>query len=157
MVSNNRKLMLINPRFQLVFMGFMIAVSAVAIGVFYSANFFFFSDFIKTGQSLGLPPDHVFFKFLENQRQTMNQIFMATSAACFLLLTVGGLVFSHRVAGPLYRLHKHMLAVASGETKGTVKFRTRDFFPEIADAYNAQLATLKGETQPKSDDKSKVA
>jgi hypothetical protein len=43
------------------------------------------------------------------------------------------------VAGPLYRLRKHLSAVARGETHSDVRFRKGDFFPEVADAYNLQM------------------
>jgi methyl-accepting chemotaxis protein len=135
-----RKTWLINPRFQMVFMAYMVGVSAMAIGIFYGANLYFFHDFTKTGQSLGLPPEHVFFQFLANQRQTMNYIFAGTSVILLAALGMIGLLFSHRVAGPLYRLHKHMTDVAEGKTMDDVKFRQKDFFMEIADAYNRQMA-----------------
>jgi len=137
-----RRNFLINPRFQLLFLGYMVGIAAVAILIFYGSNLYFLSEFTRNGQSLGLPPDHIYFEFLNTQRQLMTQIFSFTSGLCLAVMSIGGLVFSHRVSGPLYRLHKHMLAVAEGKTREPVRFRRGDFFPEVADAYNEQLKAL---------------
>jgi hypothetical protein len=65
----------------------------------------------------------------------MNQIFLATSIITFLTIAVGGLVLSHKVAGPLYRLTQH-LKRSSPENIKPVQFRKGDYFPEIQDAFN---------------------
>src|SRR5262245_61137332 len=104
--TNKRKVFLINPRFQLSFMAWMVGISFVVVGIFYGANWYFFREFWEQGKALGLPPDHVFFEFLRDQRQFMNWIFVGTAICSFVSVCLIGLVFSHRVAGPLYRLHK---------------------------------------------------
>jgi hypothetical protein len=141
-MASSRKLFLINPRFQLVFMGYTALIAVFAIGIFYAANLYFFSDFVKTGQAIGLPPDHVFFQFISNQKLVMNQIFAVTAGLVAVVLAVGGLFFSHRIAGPLYRLNQHMREVALGRTTQGVHFRDGDFFLEVAESYNSQLKTL---------------
>jgi hypothetical protein len=154
--SKGRRVFLINPRFQLLFLGFMVGIAALAILIFYGSNLYFLSEFTRNGQALGLPPDHVYFEFLNAQRQLMTQIFSLTSGICIGVMSLGGLLFSHRVAGPLYRLHRHMLDVAAGRTSDPVKFRRGDFFPEVAEAYNEQLKALKG-APPVSTDRTEVA
>jgi hypothetical protein len=144
---NGRKVFLINPKFQLTFIFFMIGLAAVAIAIIYAANVYFFWKFRQMGEAVGLSPDHVFFQFLSQQRHEMNWVFVGTSVAVFTLIAISGIMMSHWVAGPLYRLHKHMLAIAGGRTGGDVKFRKRDFFPELADAFNAQLHFLKDGTK----------
>jgi methyl-accepting chemotaxis protein len=141
--SNKRKVFLINPRFQLSFMAWMVGISFVVIATFYAANWWFFRKFWEQGQALGLPPDHVFFEFLRDQRHEMDWIFVGTAAVAFVAVCLIGLVLSHRVAGPLYRLHKHMKDVADGKTTEEVRFRTKDHFLELSDAFNAQLARMK--------------
>jgi len=141
-MASHRKLFLINPKFQLAFMAYTGAIALVAIGIFYVANLYFFADFMKTGQAIGLPPDHVFFQFIANQKQIMNQIFAVTAGLVCVVLAIGGMFFSHRIAGPLYRLNLHMREVALGRTTQDVSFREGDFFREVADSYNAQLKTL---------------
>ena len=145
-----RKILLINPNFQLTFLAYMLGFSVVAIGVFYIANLYFFAKFQAMGVSVHLPPDHVFFQFLDGQKHTMNMVFLVTAFVSFLALTLGGLFLSHRVSGPLHRLHQHMLDVAAGKTTGEVQFRKGDFFQELPESYNEQYKFL---AEKKSDKK----
>jgi hypothetical protein len=138
-MTNKRKVFLINPPFQLAFMAWMVGISFAVIAVFYGANWYFFEKFWEQGVALGLPADHVFFEFLRDQRREMFWIFMATSSVVFATVCSIGLILSHRVAGPLYRLKKHILMVADGETTDDVKFRKGDHFLEVASAYNLQM------------------
>lgn len=75
----------------------------------------------------------------------MNYVFLGVGLANVLVLVLGGIVLSHRVAGPLYRLNVHMKEIAEGKTQGKVKFRNKDFFLELADSFNEQLAYLQKE------------
>ena len=140
-----RKVILINPRFQLTFLAYMLGLSVVAVGVFYIANLYFFWKFNSMGVSLHLPANHVFFQFINDQKHTMNLVFAVTAAVSFFALILGGLFISHRVSGPLHRLHQHMLDVAAGKTTDEVQFRKGDFFLELPESYNQQLNTLKQE------------
>ena len=124
-------------------MAFTIATTLIVIAANYFAIEYFFFKFNKLGTSIGLSADHVFFKFLGEQKHSMDLVFLVTGIVCFLILIIAGLYISHRVAGPLYRLHKHMNDVADGKTTNEVKFRNKDYFPELAEAYNKQLKRLK--------------
>lgn len=73
----------------------------------------------------------------------LTTFFAASSVAIFVFTTIAGLVFSNRVAGPLYRLREHCEKVAHGETCDDVSFRKGDYFDDLADAYNRQMAYLR--------------
>ena len=45
-----------------------------------------------------------------------------------------------RIVKPLQQLRSHSIQVANGLTFENVRFDTEDFFPELADAYNQQMA-----------------
>ena len=137
--ANQRKVFLINPGFQLRVLGWMGALCALVLAVSYGASWYFFHKFELQGMALGLPANHVFFEFLDGQRREMNYIFLGSGAVIAVLVSVVGVLMSHRIAGPMYRLKKHMRMVADGETTENVKFRKGDFFPEIADGYNEQM------------------
>jgi sensor histidine kinase YesM len=147
--GNSRKILLINPAFQLSVLGFMAGIAGFVIAIFYGA--WFFRKFAMQGRELGLPADHVFFEFLREQSNTMNLIFAITSLLALVGIAVAGLILSHRIAGPLYRLRKHLDAVAAGTTLGDVKFREKDYFPEVADAYNRQIARFRKDDRRESD------
>lgn len=138
-LSEGRKNFLINPKFQFSFMGYTLAIAVMTIALFYCADMYFFWKFRQLGQGLGLPSNHVFFQFIDEQRSSKNAYYAVTAAFSVAVLSVWGLLLSHRVAGPLHRLRKHCISVAEGETHVDVRFRKGDFFPEVAEAYNLQM------------------
>ena len=138
-----RRVLLINPKFQLTFLFYMLVIAATIIVVLYVANVYFFKRSYEAGQTVGLPPDHIYFTFIDNQRSTMKWIFLLASGITMINLTFWGLYLSHRVAGPIYRLRKHMVELAEGRTDRDVNFRTNDFFPELADAFNQFVKIFK--------------
>jgi signal transduction histidine kinase len=117
----------------------MAALAGLSILSTYVANFIFFRKFFQRGLDLKLSSDHAFFQFLQEQQDVMNRILAVDSMLMFSIIVTLGLVFSHRIAGPLYKLHKHLLETSHKNKYSDVHFRKNDFFSEIADAYNQQL------------------
>jgi len=56
--------------------------------------------------------------------------------AYVLLIFIVCIFFSHKIAGPLYKLMKHMRAIREGQNLGELYFRKGDYFPEVADEFN---------------------
>lgn len=59
------------------------------------------------------------------------------SALILPLVIYDILKLSNRFAGPLYRLRRELRRLAAGEPVPPVRFRTGDFWPELADEFNA--------------------
>ena len=137
-----RRNFLINPKFQITFLGYMFLIATLNIFLLFAANKYFFSTYYQEALDAGLNTNHMFFAFLHRQQAFMLWVTLGVSVLSTLLVVVGGLIISHKVAGPMYRLTGHMKRVAEGETESGVTFRDKDFFPEVAEAYNAQLQTL---------------
>jgi hypothetical protein len=135
-VPYKRTKLLINPGFQLSFMAYTAGIAVFVAAVFYGAIFHFFWKFRQLGESAGLRTDHVFYKFIAEQQTALNWGFAVVCAVVVVSLCLHGLLLSHRVAGPLYRLRKHLELVSEGKGHGNVKFRDKDYFPELADACN---------------------
>ncbi len=144
MQVNLRRSFLINPKFQASFLMFMLAVALFELTAIYAANYYFFWKFQALGDSLHLASDNVFFQFLKQQKSAMNWVFIGLSVVIFLSLIIFGLVFSHRIAGPLHRLKVHFEKnPIKDQKKGSyqkVKFREGDFFRELADSYNQHIS-----------------
>ena len=141
---NRRKYLMINPQFQLSFLGYTVGMAAVIIAVFYFSNMYFFWRFAKKGREIGLEPDHIFFKFLKEQNQTMDIIFLVTAVFAFIFLIVYGYYLSHRVAGALRRFENHLYELSeTGESK-ELKFRKNDYFQELPAAFNTYLKRKSG-------------
>ena len=140
--SNQRQKFIINPKFQWNFIGIFIGVSIVNCLVVLIAHSIFFYQYKQKGLNAGIKPDHVFFKFIEFQENSMLLIYSITAIVMVILMGLAALFLSHRIAGPIHRLHKHMLQVSKGEHFREVFFRRGDYFTELSDAYNMQREKL---------------
>jgi nitrogen fixation/metabolism regulation signal transduction histidine kinase len=140
-----RRKYIINPKFQYFMLGFALFQSLITSAVLFALNYHFFHKFKIMGQQANIPENHIYFQFLNEQQAYFGKaIFVVYGViGIFLLTTVT--VLSHRVAGPLYRLTKHMKDISEGKELNDVHFRTNDFFPELADTFNRMSSKLKEE------------
>jgi hypothetical protein len=57
---------------------------------------------------------------------------------------LAGLVLTHRVAGPIWKVRAQLKKFLEGEEIGTIKFRKRDEFQDLPDLINKLVAGYKG-------------
>lgn len=129
------KIYLINPYFQGRFMIQVAAVVIICLGVIYLANAYFFHTLVEKGIALELPKDHVYFMLLDEQQSLMNTIFLSVAAILAVVLGLWGLFFSHRIAGPIYRITKTLDAAKDANIE-PIRIRKKDFFQEIPESIN---------------------
>jgi hypothetical protein len=131
--------LLINPRFQWTLIGYAAFVATLIFLSVYGLFSYGFHEFVQIGHQAGLPENHVYFQFIKMQETTFLRVILAIAMFVGTILIVGGLAVSHKIAGPLYRLKKELLKMSNKETPSLhkIKFRDGDFFPEVADAFNA--------------------
>lgn len=60
------------------------------------------------------------------------------------LLLFWGLVISHRIAGPVYRLEQELAKISRGDFSVRIKFRTKDELASIAEGINKVLDKVQG-------------
>ena len=140
---NNRKNFLINPKFQISYIKHTLSLLIFVILIFYSANLYFFWNLKNQGLSVGLSTEHVFFQFINEQQNTMDLIFVITSVIATLSMFAFGIFISHRVAGPLYRMHRYFVENRGKNFEKKLSFRQGDYFVELADAFNNYANDLK--------------
>lgn len=73
--------------------------------------------------------------------QISYQIITRTTMILLLTLVViaaYGIKFLHRVAGPIYRCRKTLIALNQGKVPDPIRLRSGDFFTEVADEVNRQ-------------------
>jgi methyl-accepting chemotaxis protein len=140
---NRRKTYLINPRFQWRFIGFMAAVSLLAIFMLFMSKILFFRTMEQEALSIGRTRDNPYFDFLGEQKASLSKVYFAVSALVFVLMVGLGILYSHRIVGPLHNLNNKMRRIANGEEMSSVSFRRRDQFQELAESFNAMIAKLK--------------
>jgi nitrogen fixation/metabolism regulation signal transduction histidine kinase len=124
-------------------------VSFVSSIMVFALGIFLFLRFNYIGDKLNLESSHEFYRFLNDQF-----LFFVTGVFGIFLLTCMVMTaivifFSHRVAGPLFRLSNELKKISklkSLEELDNVKeihFRSKDFYQELADEYNQGISNLK--------------
>lgn len=139
MLKANKRLLkgyFIYPAFQTRFIGFLVFFLGLTTLVHYAAVQYFFTMFESKGAAVGIPAHHIYFKFIDGLRGDMNLIFLTTTSICLVVMVVGAIVLSHRVAGPMYRLQKDFEEMAENQMVRPVKFRSYDFFSDIPQKFN---------------------
>lgn len=149
------KKFLINRNFQIQFMLSVLLISICSMSIIYLANDYFFHSYMQRGEALNLPPDHPFFLMIHEQKKFMTNMFIIVAIAISGTAGIWGLFYSHKIAGPLYRLHQYFTQASKENMplNKKVYFRDGDFFQEVPDSINKYIDSL----QEASADKSKAA
>ncbi len=145
-VQNRKKSsLLINPRFQWHIIGYAAVMSGLILVSVYGLLSFAFHEFVKIGIDAGLGADHPYFQFIQMQESAFYRIVLAIALVIGLILFVGGLILSHRIAGPIIRMQNEMIRASQEEPFQIreIQFRKRDYFPELADSFNNLVAAWK--------------
>jgi sensor histidine kinase YesM len=134
-----RRQWVIHPKFQgkVVMFGLTIAGFSLVVTAF--ALKYFFWRTLNVLHEAGLPYNHPIYAFVLEQERWIKVLYLGVALLSTAFAFVMGLALSHRVAGPIYRLRKHLLEAAAGRAPSQVRFRDEDYFQELADAYNAEL------------------
>lgn len=143
-----RRNYLVNPGFQLRFMFYVACGVLTGFAVIYITNLWYLNMLVEQGRELGLDPGSVYFEFVDHQRKLMNIAFLVVCTTVFAVLMVAGLLLSHKIAGPVYRVQKYTREVIAGEEPpGPVSLRKGDFFPELATIVNDLVAHASKEAE----------
>ena len=145
--SQNRKKrsLLINPRFQWTLIGYAAFVAVLILMAVYGLFSLGFHEFKEIGVKADFSPDHVYFQFLSLQEATFLRVLGGIAVLVAAILILGGLIISHKIAGPIYRMQKEMNSMESGKPPALKKitFRKGDYFPELAQSFNQLVDKLK--------------
>jgi hypothetical protein len=130
MSTVKRKVLLIDPKFQFSFIAYSVAISVL-------------TSLVNSGMSRLqiLDSAHYEFNFFSFAiDSSLLGIFITFSVNFLLIFTA--LILSNRIAGPLYRMRNHMLAISEKRPVPPIYFRDRDYFIPLNEAYNELLKKL---------------
>lgn len=139
-----RKKYFVNPRlqWQLVLGANVLALISVAMLMtiwYYSQTSL---DSVTT--LLNIAQGHRFLEQIAARQASFTQLCVIVGAIQFVLFNVTAVFLSHRIAGPLYRLERHLEQVGDGSEPRDVKFRKGDLYQELAQASNKVMARVRG-------------
>lgn len=144
------KKFLINNDFQIQFMISVLLISICSMSIIYLANDYFFHSYMQRGEALNLPPDHPFFLMIHEQKKFMTNVFIVVALSICGVAGLWGLFYSHKIAGPLYRLHRYFTQAAIDNTplQKKVYFRDGDFFQEVPESINKYIDSMSANVEP---------
>lgn len=141
-----RKKLFIYPGFQLkllIFNLFIMIAVAAAIAFFIHRSFI---DLRGQGVTAHLPPENPYFAFMGYQEKlVMNYLAIGLTIAS-ILSSLGILILSHRLAGPIVRLSSYLTRVEyePWTINQPLAFRKGDFFSDLPAKVNGALKACNG-------------
>lgn len=129
-----RKIYLINPQFQLKFSSY-IAFIIIGVSIIYPIIIIQMMDYFIQLQG-ELTPE------ILDKRQSLLLVIVGWQIGYIITMFVICVFFSHKIAGPLYKLNLYLKKIANNESIDRIRFRKGDYFPELADSFNEAVKTL---------------
>ena len=138
-----RKNYFVNPRLQLQLIlgaNVLALISALLIA---TLNFYVQSHLQSYGSTLNLPPGNPVTDLVAQREAQFDRLCLVIGILQFVLFNATAIFLSHRIAGPLYRLQRHLEEVAEGKEPKDVKFRKGDYYQQLAEACNKLMARMR--------------
>ena len=135
------KNILINVRYQLKYI-FWLSSTGLVLMLANSATFYFF---VKENYALLVELSPMTDEAKQQLYSELYQIIgylVAGNLFFLVLISLLGLVYSHRTAGPLYHFKRVFNDVKQGNKNARVKLRPTDDFRDVADAFNEMMDSL---------------
>lgn len=142
-MKNRRKLrnFLINPAFQLKY-AFWLSASGLTLVSMNAALFYIYTrENYSTLVELSPMTDDVR-RLLQAELHLIILQLSALSLAFVILMTLLGIVISHRAAGPLFHFNRIFREITEGNRQARVRLRPGDDFQDVAASFNRMMDSL---------------
>ncbi len=117
-------------------MSFYASVLVFVTGLIYPFTIYVLLTAISANFSLKNPE---IAQFYTDKRNLLIWLLTGLHFGFAILSFFGCIFFSHKIAGPLYKLQKHLRAIREGITPGRLYFRKGDYFQDVADDLNETI------------------
>lgn len=135
------KKFILDPHLQGKLLSYFIGLFVMTTTSLYSASYLFFWRIKDKAMKVGIPENHIFYRFIDGQKSDLDIIFIALTIFNLFLLLGTGIIISHRIAGPIYRFKQHLKTVTSESRP--LKLREKDFFKDLEFIINGLNDRLK--------------
>ena len=127
-----RRIYLINPSFQLKF-SFLVCILLFISSLIYPLTIYKTLTTIagKLGNSSPSLKTNI-----EEMRQSLLIVLSIWQVGYMGLIFIICIFFSHKIAGPMYKLTKWFRGIRDGQNMGNLSFRHGDYFHDIAEEFN---------------------
>jgi signal transduction histidine kinase len=142
-LANNRKIFIINPKFQLK-LSFIICLLVLLGSVIYPKTIYDLFEKI-----IALQPE-LAQRYIESRQSLLNVLFLIEGAFLGLAFLIG-IFISHKIAGPMYKMQKYLQDFREGDVDYPLNFRDGDNFQEVADELNITIEHIQNRTEDEID------
>jgi hypothetical protein len=143
-----RRNYLINPGFQWAMIRYAVLISILNSSIFFLAGSEIFERLVEAGIRRNLGADSDYFQVILQEKSRLILIFGLTGFLSVCLITIFGIVMSHRIAGPLYRLSRYLRNEDPSKPLPELRFREKDFFQDLARDFNLFRSRIKTSDSP---------
>ncbi|WP_127715572.1 hypothetical protein [Halobacteriovorax sp. HLS] len=127
-----RSIILINPKFQIKF-SILVCLFLFISSIFYPLTVFDLVTKLVEQASANSPEMALKMTTYKNNLMVVLALFQVGFTA---ITFIACLLFSHKIAGPIYKVQKYLSAIRDREGNGKLYFRNGDYFTELADDFN---------------------
>ncbi|MBF0297524.1 MAG: hypothetical protein HQK51_02325 [Oligoflexia bacterium] len=132
-----RSIYLINPKFQLKLSTFISSLVFLISLIYPLTIYELFKNMAFNNSS-----SSTMNSFSNNETQLL--FILALYQICFILVVFTVCIFqAHKIAGPMFKLQRHLAQIAEGASIQKLSFRDGDHFQEIAEAVNDVFESIK--------------
>jgi signal transduction histidine kinase len=130
--ENKRRIILINPGFQIRF-SFYVCLMVFLASVIYPWTIY--EVFAKIISELSATAPEIAAK-LSDQRENLITVLVLFHLGMTGLIFIICIIFSHKIAGPIYKTRQILSIIRDGNLNERLSFRGGDYFPELAEDFN---------------------
>lgn len=139
MSQYRRRIYLVNPSFQLKF-SLLITLLVIISSLFYPFTIY---ELIERYISLvtSTNPEKII-----DVKQYKNALIIALAlwqVGFSVLVFIICIIFTHKIAGPIYKLQKYLATIREGVTEGKLFFRKGDYFRDLEEDVNETFEAIK--------------
>lgn len=143
MSKKNRRIsnFLINPKYQFKYI-FWLGLTGISLVLLYSGLFYFY---MKENYAILVELSPMEDSAKQQLYRELNQIIMLLAGISFvflLIVSVLGVIMSHRTAGPLYHFKRIFNQIKDGDMNARVRLRPKDDFQDVAATFNSMVDAI---------------
>ncbi|MBT4761198.1 MAG: hypothetical protein HOO06_05810 [Bdellovibrionaceae bacterium] len=147
-----RRKYIVNPQLQFMLLTYMFFFAVSITVIMLVAHFLSYETTIAEIREFGFDENGVFFNFLDGQYDRLRNITLVALFISSAVLYTGGIVLSHRIAGPMVRFKSELNKLGETGEFRELKFREKDYFSEVAVAFNDAMKKMQERNDEKKRD-----
>ena len=117
---------------------------AIALPTFLFSFCLYYLFFYLMAQQLGIPESIIY--NIAPVLSKINLILLLGLPVISILMLLWGLIISHRIAGPVYRLEQELDKILKGDFSRRIGFRKKDELASVAQGINKVLDKIEGKS-----------